>query len=345
MQNRSPKPRRRISPFVLIILLLNGILIIAIAVVALLGQVSLGLEQLANRPTPTLDLPDQDIIDETAEQGIAYGDVIRPDNLAAYGTLAVWEQDVVTYSFENCPSSLDCDLAHNAVRRAAETWDAIIGISLEEVDSGGDINILWASGEHGDAHPFDGQGGVVAHAALPYTSGEWWFDGDLHFDDDENWVVDTPTEPFPYQVHLPTVALHELGHSLGLDHSNDPRSVMWAEYTGIRILSDDDILGIQSLYGDPGPGEFLTSITDTGEEIVLSEGTVFATPTTTLRFRSGPSTDYSQIGRVLGGLTVPIIGKNADGSWLYVEHEGTNGWIAGWYCNVNGDINNVPVVE
>jgi uncharacterized protein YraI len=39
-----------------------------------------------------------------------------------------------------------------------------------------------------------------------------------------------------------------------------------------------------------------------------------------------------------------VLGKNAAGDWLFIEHEGTRGWVAGWYTTVNGDLNTVPVV-
>ena len=53
-------------------------------------------------------------------------------------------------------------------------------------------------------------------------------------------------------TNLLSVAIHELGHSLGLMHSNVEESVMYPVYDGEKIsLAPDDIKGIQSLYGPP----------------------------------------------------------------------------------------------
>ncbi len=53
------------------------------------------------------------------------------------------------------------------------------------------------------------------------------------------------------QIDLESVTVHELGHILGLGHSQDPNAVMYASIgEGVvkRDLQQDDINGIQTLY-------------------------------------------------------------------------------------------------
>lgn len=53
-------------------------------------------------------------------------------------------------------------------------------------------------------------------------------------------------------VNLHIVASHEIGHALGLSHSEDQHSLMYPVYQGFVSdfrLSRDDIAGIQTIYG------------------------------------------------------------------------------------------------
>ena len=71
--------------------------------------------------------------------------------------------------------------------------------------------------------------------------------GDAHFDDDEKFTTETPDDG----INLDWVAIHEFGHSLGLEHSNVRDSIMYPWYKGYVAdvkLTDDDIQGIQALY-------------------------------------------------------------------------------------------------
>jgi len=98
-------------------------------------------------------------------------------------------------------------------------------------------------GDHGDGEPFDGPGYVLAHASFPnpYDKSLMF----LHFDNDERWV-----QSDAQGVDLETVAAHEIGHTLGRAHSEDPNALMYPSYSVLhRSLGEDDISGIQSIYG------------------------------------------------------------------------------------------------
>lgn len=104
------------------------------------------------------------------------------------------------------------------------------------------INISFEKGEHGDGDPFDGPGDTLAHAFFPI------YGGDMHYDDDEFWVG--PNETTGIKLNITT--LHEFGHSLGLRHSDNNSAIMAPFYSEFKSkLHEDDINGIQRLYGKP----------------------------------------------------------------------------------------------
>jgi uncharacterized protein YraI len=61
---------------------------------------------------------------------------------------------------------------------------------------------------------------------------------------------------------------------------------------------------------------------------------------------NGPGTNYPPVSLVRRGARVPIIGRNADGTWLQVVYppgSAIQGWIAALFLNVNGDLVDVVI--
>lgn len=82
------------------------------------------------------------------------------------------------------------------------------------------------AGSHDDSYPFDGSGNItniLAHTFYPNYQETGTLNGDIHFDDFENWVLDNSrTEG----THFPYVLVHEIGHALGLGHSKRQEAIM-----------------------------------------------------------------------------------------------------------------------
>ncbi|CAG9536235.1 unnamed protein product [Cercopithifilaria johnstoni] len=142
-------------------------------------------------------------------------------------------------------------IVKSILRQAFEKWSnssggALIFEDLSPMDrtsgnTGANFDVLFAKYAHGDKESFDGFGGIVAHSGYPV-------EGIIHFDASEYWSINGRTG-----LDLRYVALHEIGHALGLRHSNDPKAIMNPYYSdqlkkGFE-LGEDDILGIKKLYG------------------------------------------------------------------------------------------------
>lgn len=90
---------------------------------------------------------------------------------------------------------------------------------------------------------------MLAHAFSPR-------DGRTHFDSDEVWAQNLKIlAATAGSFDLLTVAIHEIGHILGLGHSSVQNAVMWPSVrsqTRKARLDRDDRQGIRALYG-PSP--------------------------------------------------------------------------------------------
>lgn len=165
--------------------------------------------------------------------------------LPFYAVGSKWDKSTVTYSFVSYTSQLQRGTQRRAISQALAKWSAQANINFREVSGNrADILISYGRGNHGDNYPFDRQGGTLAHAFFP-GSGE--ISGDTHFDDAEEWTMDTPDG-----TNLEIVAAHEFGHALGLGHSNVRGALMAPYYAGYDPnygLGNDDIQAIQSVYG------------------------------------------------------------------------------------------------
>src|SRR5690349_5740437 len=50
-----------------------------------------------------------------------------------------------------------------------------------------------------------------------------------------------------------------------------------------------------------------------------------------IRIREGPGTDFEAIGALAPGACITILGRNTDGSWVYMATaDNFTGWVAAW---------------
>jgi hypothetical protein len=151
----------------------------------------------------------------------------------------------LNYAFASLTSKVEANAARSEIARALGEWAHYANLHFSEASNPAaarTIAILFASRSHGDAYPFDGPGGVLAHTFYPAPPNGEPIAGDMHLDADENWRIGA-------NIDLFSVALHEAGHALGLGHSDLPGSVMYPYYHLYTGLSADDIAGIRDLYG------------------------------------------------------------------------------------------------
>ncbi|MDR0763148.1 MAG: matrixin family metalloprotease, partial [Bacteroidales bacterium] len=176
---------------------------------------------------------------------------------------AKWNKTTLNYYIYNTSSHLTSSQRESAIQSAFKIWsdNSVLNFVQVSSPSQADLKIKWVTGNHGDGHPFDGNSGVLAHAFYPPPIGGSYA-GELHFDDDESWSVNGSG------IDLITVAAHEIGHLLGIPHSDVLSALMYPYYSGIRRYLDiDDKQAVWELYGYPttisGPSSLCVNSTGT----------------------------------------------------------------------------------
>ncbi len=158
--------------------------------------------------------------------------------------------NILTYAFENNSEDFsDPEEARHLVREAFGEWQRVCRLNFQEVSvwENPQFRISWEKGQHGDGSAFDGVGRTLAHAFYPPPCGGP-HSGKMHFDDAESFA----NGHAPGRIDLRAVAIHEIGHLLGLRHSDKRSAIMFPTYNPAQLtLGDDDIAGIQDLYGLP----------------------------------------------------------------------------------------------
>ncbi len=165
------------------------------------------------------------------------------------------------YIFSSSDTVREARLGHtlsedhrDVIREAMDAWERVSGVRFREVadDPDNDIRIGWAQDS-------DGAYGTLG------AEWRWWSSGSfgrtvksaIGFDQAESWD----------RTSFYDTALHELGHAIGIDHSNVHGVVMSGDPTtpyhdqpGRDVLQPDDIAAAQALWGvtPSGPSRTLT---------------------------------------------------------------------------------------
>jgi hypothetical protein len=211
---------------------------------------------------------------------------VRRDFLVPSGTLDGWDgpgqgSAQLTYHFGTLTSDIPEESVKSVLEAALAEWAKVVDVVFTETDTAGlanSIDFEFDTGSHGDGDSFDGAGGELAHSFLPLNTSNP-LAGDVHFDDAETWEAGDSGTAGAYDLMY--VAVHEIGHALGLLHSTDPSAIMFDTVTASAVygsLAAADLSAIRALYAPAVTTttvalSSLTSDTETSTDTGTDSGT------------------------------------------------------------------------
>ncbi|MFD7770924.1 matrixin family metalloprotease [Streptomyces sp. NPDC059787] len=188
---------------------------------------AMGITQLTNAPGGVTIMSDRRIC------GVP-DDIVTDLQIKLYGSpKSRWSRRNLTYSIDPAKAmGLTPTEIYDIVGNAFWQWEAADYplITLEPAAGTADIQASFGGAELNK--DFGTPLGVLGSGKFPEI-------GRLYFDSAEQWTTE----------RLRNVALHEIGHTLGLRHSNDPASIMFPVSTEAQSIDPESRDALRRLYG------------------------------------------------------------------------------------------------
>jgi uncharacterized protein YraI len=140
-----------------------------------------------------------------------------------------------------------------------------------------------------------------------------------------------------------------VGHSDGWQALLGNRFIIGALGT-VAILLLTAIVLVAIGHGDDagsGAGNIAVAGSDGDDETPQAPiGSVVGTTKNTASYRNGPGTRYVILGTIPHGVSVAVVGRNEDNTWLQVRYPPSSnlkGWVDAKLLNVDGDVSDLAL--
>ena len=150
----------------------------------------------------------------------------------------------LSYYIGKGPSYLTEAEVESAIDTALDAWSEVVDVTFTQTNIPNQRDSIDFTFRR-----LDGEGGTLAQAYLPDDVNRARIAGDVQFDTSERWELGNGQGRSAFDLTL--VAVHEVGHALGIEHSHVGASVMAPSVSSIQSFSElhaDDIDAALELY-------------------------------------------------------------------------------------------------
>lgn len=216
------------------------------------------------------------VVQSTASPSNSDATKSSPQWLSMYNTYGRWPGATIQWYFNpaNVPTGLNADQVLSILQKATAKWEGMCGFKFHYMGTtsqGIDIRPTPITNDGKNVWGFDAFEAALAKFAgyaptqiITYQDGKAVIlQGDIKFNKDQYWTPEI----------LEATATHEIGHAIGIGHSDNPQSVMSAtpyhaaDY--MKVLRGDDAVACTALYGE-APTQWTNRILNWAESVYPS---------------------------------------------------------------------------
>lgn len=147
--------------------------------------------------------------------------------------------DVIFWNLKEASEDIPRKKQIKGLKRAFLRIQQVIPVKFRFIEGKGEIQMTVSSTDN----YFKTRRNALAYAFVGTTSQEI----DLVFNESYFWVLNLESGVNRYDMEV--VGIHEICHVLGLNHSMNPKSVMYPNYQGIKDLDKEDIEKLHEIWG------------------------------------------------------------------------------------------------